>query len=69
MMGLELARPEYGPLLTVAGFHYGVLTIYANHDQRVNQLLPPLTIQEEEAALVLEALDGMLSWLETRVAS
>ena len=48
MMGLKLADPAYGPMLTLAGFHFGLLTIYANHDQSVNQLLPPLTIQENE---------------------
>jgi putrescine aminotransferase len=63
MMGLKMASEAYGPLMTVAGFHYGLLTIYANHDQAVNQLLPPLTIQEDEVAQVLETLDGMLAWL------
>jgi putrescine aminotransferase len=65
MMGLKLASPSYGPLMTVAGFYHGLLTIYANHDQSVNQLLPPLTIQEDEVAQVLASLDGMLTWLGT----
>jgi acetylornithine/succinyldiaminopimelate/putrescine aminotransferase len=63
MMGLKLANEMYGPLMTLAGFGHGLLTIYANHDQAVNQLLPPLTIEEEGVAQVLEALDGMLTWL------
>jgi putrescine aminotransferase len=63
MMGLKLASATYGPLMTMAGFRHGLLTIYANHDQSVNQLLPPLTIQEGEVAEVLEALDQMLTWL------
>jgi putrescine aminotransferase len=63
MMGLKLASDTYGPLMTMAGFGHGLLTIYANHDQSVNQLLPPLTIEEDEVAQVLEALDGMLTWL------
>jgi acetylornithine/succinyldiaminopimelate/putrescine aminotransferase len=66
MMGLKLADPAYGPMLTLAGFHFGLLTIYANHDQSVNQLLPPLTIQENEIAQVIESLDHMLVWLENR---
>jgi len=66
MMGLKLADPAYGPMLTLAGFHFGLLTIYANHDQSVNQLLPPLTIQENEIAQVIESLDHMLTWLENR---
>ena len=66
MMGLKLADPAYGPLMTLAGFNFGLLTIYANHDQSVNQLLPPLTIQEHEVVQVIESLDTMLTWLETR---
>ena len=62
-MGLKLASGMYGPLMTVAGFGHGLLTIYANHDQSVNQLLPPPTIEEDEVAQVLEALDRMLTWL------
>ena len=62
-MGLKLASGMYGPLMTAAGFEHGLLTIYANHDQSVNQLLPPLTIEEDEVAQVLEALDRMLTWL------
>jgi acetylornithine/succinyldiaminopimelate/putrescine aminotransferase len=49
-MGLKLASAMYGPLMTMAGFSHGLLTIYANHDQSVNQLLPPLTIQADEVA-------------------
>jgi putrescine aminotransferase len=64
MMGLKLADQAYGPLLTLAGFQHGLLTIYANHDQSVNQLLPPLTIQGDEVAQVVEALDRMLAWVE-----
>ncbi|MFC2015480.1 aspartate aminotransferase family protein [Chloroflexota bacterium] len=65
MMGLKLAGQSMGPLLTLGGFRHGLLTIYANNDQSVNQLLPPLTIQEDEVAQVLEALDQMLQWLGT----
>jgi acetylornithine/succinyldiaminopimelate/putrescine aminotransferase len=63
MMGLKLTSEFHGPMLTLAGFHHGLLTIYANHDQSVNQLLPPLTIQENEVAEVLEILDRMFAWL------
>jgi len=67
MMGLKLANEACGPLMTLAGFSHGLLTIYANHDKSVNQLLPPLTIQEDEVAQVLASLDGMLGWLEPMV--
>ncbi len=64
MMGLKLANQAFGPMITLAGFHHGLLTIYANHDQSVNQLLPPLTIQPDQVAEVLASLDRMFTWLE-----
>jgi acetylornithine/succinyldiaminopimelate/putrescine aminotransferase len=66
MMGLKLVDPAYGPLMTLAGLQFGLHTIYANHDQSVNRLLPPLIIQPEEARQVLERLDRMLGWLQNR---
>jgi acetylornithine/succinyldiaminopimelate/putrescine aminotransferase len=69
MMGLKLASDQLGPLMTLAGFRHGLLTIYANHDQSVNQLLPPLTIQEEQVQPVLETLDRMLTWMEQAVSN
>jgi len=68
MMGLKLASEAFGPMMTLAGFHHGLLTIYANHDQSVNQLLPPLTIQPDQVAQALQSLDNMLAWLEAQVA-
>jgi len=67
MMGLKLASAAYGPLMTRAGFQFGLLTIYANNDQSVNQLLPPLIIQPDEVQQVLESLDRMLAWLRNRL--
>jgi acetylornithine/succinyldiaminopimelate/putrescine aminotransferase len=64
MMGLKMADPTCGPLMTLAGFRHGVLAIYANHDQSVLQLLPPLIIQAPEVEQVLETLDRMLAWVE-----
>jgi putrescine aminotransferase len=63
MIGLKLANPMLGPLMTLAGFRCGLLSIYANHDQSVSQLLPPLIIQEDEVAQVLDSLDRMLTWV------
>lgn len=68
MIGLKLAHEAMGPLLTLAGFRFGLLCIYANNDQSVNQLLPPLTIREHEVDEVLAALDGMLDWVEQATA-
>jgi acetylornithine/succinyldiaminopimelate/putrescine aminotransferase len=64
MMGLKLSNENLGPLMTRIGFDAGLLTIYANNDPSVIQILPPLIIQEEEVTQVLGILDGMLSKLE-----
>jgi acetylornithine/succinyldiaminopimelate/putrescine aminotransferase len=64
MMGLRWTSEALGPLMTVAGFRLGLLTIYANHDRSVSQLLPPLTIQVDEVGYVLEVLEAMVSWAE-----
>jgi len=64
MMGLKLVDPRCGPWMTVAGFQAGILTIFANNNPSVIQVLPPLIIQEDEANQVLAILDSMLSGLE-----
>jgi 4-aminobutyrate aminotransferase-like enzyme len=33
----------------------------------VNQILPPLIIQKEEALEVIDRLDAMLSWVEGKL--
>ncbi len=60
MMGLKLAHPACGPLMTAIGFQFGLLAIYANNDPSVLQLLPPLIIQRQEAEAVIASLDAML---------
>jgi 4-aminobutyrate aminotransferase-like enzyme len=52
--------------LTLLGFRHGLLTIYANYDPSVSQLLPPLTIEREQVQEVLEALDRMLGELDPK---
>lgn len=69
MMGLKLADPALGPLMTLAGFRHGLLTVYANNDTSVSQILPPLIIQEPEVRQVIEALDHMLAWVEGAMAA
>ncbi len=63
MMGIKLAGAQLGPLMSLAGLQHGILTVYANNDTSVNQILPPLIINEEEAQQVLAALDAMLAWV------
>ncbi len=64
MMGLKMTNEQLGPLMTRIGFEAGLLTIYANNDPSVIQILPPLIIQEDEVELVLGILDGMLGRVE-----
>lgn len=67
MMGLKLANADYGPIMTQLGFRAGLLTIFANHDPSVIQILPPLIIQPGEVEQVLNILDEMLGMLEMMV--
>jgi acetylornithine/succinyldiaminopimelate/putrescine aminotransferase len=69
MMGLKLADDNFGPLMTQMGFSVGLLTIYANNDPSVIQVLPPLIIQEEEVQQVLDILDRMLTLVEEFIGS
>ena len=64
MMGLKMNSELLGPLMTRIGFEAGLLTIYANNDPSVVQILPPLIIQDDEVRLVLDILDGMLAKVE-----
>lgn len=68
MMGLKMANEACGPLMTLAGFEHGILTVYANNDTSVSQILPPLIIGKEEAETVVEALDAMLYDVEKAFA-
>jgi acetylornithine/succinyldiaminopimelate/putrescine aminotransferase len=67
MMGLKLVNEMCGPLMTVAGIDNGIFTVYANNDTSVNQILPPLIIQKEEALEVIDRLDAMLTWVEGKL--
>ena len=69
MMGLRFASPQLGPLMTVLGFRFGVLMIYANYDKAVCQFLPPLIIQAEQVQEVLARLDRQLEWASANAAA
>jgi acetylornithine/succinyldiaminopimelate/putrescine aminotransferase len=63
MMGIELRSEALGPIFTRAAYENGVLSVYANNDPHVAQLLPPLTIDRTVADEVLSRLDGALAML------
>jgi acetylornithine/succinyldiaminopimelate/putrescine aminotransferase len=67
-MGLKMKNEMCGPLMTIAGMRTGIFTVYANNDNSVSQIIPPLIIQEDESLEVLKRLDAMLSWVEQTIA-
>jgi acetylornithine/succinyldiaminopimelate/putrescine aminotransferase len=60
MMGIEMVNEQCGPIMTKVCYDHGILSIYANNDRRVSQLLPPLTIDKKLAYEIVERLDGVL---------
>lgn len=60
-MGLAFEDPIGGIVATQKVIEAGVFAIYANNDQSVLQLLPPLTITDEEVAWLIERLGDVLS--------
>ena len=61
MMGIEMAHPLCGPLLSKAAYDHGFLSVYAYNDTRVAQFLPPLIIDQALAAELLERIDAALA--------
>ncbi|MBM3141643.1 MAG: aspartate aminotransferase family protein [Chloroflexi bacterium] len=60
MMGIEMVNDQCGPIMTKTCYDHGILSIYANNDRRVSQLLPPLIIDKKLAYEIVERLDGVL---------
>lgn len=65
MMGLEMVNEACGPVLTRTLYDNGVLSVYANNDTRISQLLPPLIIDEPLVDEILERLDSGLNNAKT----
>ncbi len=63
MMGLQLADPSFGPVMSRLCLEHGLFVVYANNDPAVMQFLPPLIIDAEEAHFTLEGLDRALGQL------
>jgi acetylornithine/succinyldiaminopimelate/putrescine aminotransferase len=57
MMGIEMVNDQCGPVLSKTLFDNGILSVYANNNTKVSQLLPPLTIDTSLAEEILERLD------------
>lgn len=61
MMGIEMVNKHCGPILSKTLFDNGILSVYANNDTRVSQLLPPLIIDSDVAAEILDRVDRGLA--------
>ncbi len=64
MMGIEMESEFCGPFFTKAAYDHGLLSVYANNDKRVAQLLPPLIIDHSLAQDILERVDAALTQVE-----
>ncbi|MGD2271046.1 MAG: aminotransferase class III-fold pyridoxal phosphate-dependent enzyme [Desulfobacterales bacterium] len=60
MMGIEMVNENCGPILTKTLYDNGILSVYANNDTRVSQLLPPLIIDDALADEILDRVDSAL---------
>jgi putrescine aminotransferase len=60
MMGIEMVNETCGPIMSKTCYDNGILSIYANNDTRISQLLPPLIIDEETAYVIIERIDRAL---------
>ena len=57
MMGVKMANEMCGPVMTKSCYDNGILSIYANNDTSVSQIMPSLIISEQETEEVLSRLD------------
>jgi putrescine aminotransferase len=60
MMGIEMINEHCGPVMSKVCYDNGILSIYANNNQKVSQLLPPLIIDEGIAYEIIERIDTSL---------
>ena len=64
MMGIEMVNEYCGPIFSRTAYDAGILSVYANNDPRIAQLLPPLTIEEPLVDEVLKRIDKALQQLK-----
>lgn len=67
MMGIEMVNEMCGPLFTKAAFDSGLLSVYANNDTRVAQLLPPLNIELSLAEDIIQRVDKALNIVKAAI--
>jgi putrescine aminotransferase len=60
MMGIEMVNDICGPVMTKTCYDNGILSVYANNDKRVSQLLPPLTADIALADEIIDRVDRSL---------
>ena len=65
-MGLKMSDIGYGPLMSIAGYNCGIFAVYADNDRSVLQLLPPLTIGNEEVEYIVNAMDKAYAYAKER---
>jgi acetylornithine/succinyldiaminopimelate/putrescine aminotransferase len=64
MMGIEMTHEDAGRLFTPAAYECGLLSVYANNDTRIAQLMPPLTTDQALAEEIIERVDRALAVVE-----
>ncbi len=52
-----MVNEQCGPILSKTLYDNGILSVYANNDTRISQLLPPLIIDRSIAEEILERVD------------
>jgi acetylornithine/succinyldiaminopimelate/putrescine aminotransferase len=67
MMGVEMTHRDAGPLFTAAAFRCGLMSVYANNDTRIAQLMPPLITDRALAEEIVERVDRTLSLVEAEL--
>jgi putrescine aminotransferase len=60
LMGIEMVDEQCGPLFSKVAFDHGLLSVYANNNPCVSQLLPPLIIDQALAAEIIDRVDQTL---------
>jgi acetylornithine/succinyldiaminopimelate/putrescine aminotransferase len=68
MIAVLMADRRCGPAMTRALGERGVLALFANYDPSVLQVMPPLVITPDEIDIVLEAMDGALAAVGSKLS-